>query len=248
MICGAKWKTCDCPWFNYTAIEADRLNHMNIPQIRAEIARGNPAIHQPRAYHEELERRREQEQQDEELARRMQRLDFELGRNYRNELPVFGVGNAGGHFLNDDFIQRATNILTGAWNPGYQAAADRLVAEIRGNQRVDTHATGIDIPTPNPPFAPPHPHNQQQAQTPATRISRPGSRRSATMRRPTMPTRPSLGQEDPFVDAAPEELTNSERRRRSAVLAGLTRPSMTGRVDAWRHHISGDDGSVSPVA
>ncbi|KAI9746748.1 MAG: hypothetical protein M1818_000463 [Claussenomyces sp. TS43310] len=31
MICGLKWKTCDCPWFNYEAVETNRLHHMRIP-------------------------------------------------------------------------------------------------------------------------------------------------------------------------------------------------------------------------
>lgn len=29
MSCGLKWKTCDCPWFTYQAVEADRLLHLN---------------------------------------------------------------------------------------------------------------------------------------------------------------------------------------------------------------------------
>jgi len=32
MICGLKWKSCNCPWFNYEAVEEDRLRHMQIPQ------------------------------------------------------------------------------------------------------------------------------------------------------------------------------------------------------------------------
>lgn len=32
MVCGLKWKTCACPWFNYQVVEEDRLNHMRIPE------------------------------------------------------------------------------------------------------------------------------------------------------------------------------------------------------------------------
>lgn len=35
MSCGLKWKTCECPWFTYQAVENDRLLHMNVG--------GNPA-------------------------------------------------------------------------------------------------------------------------------------------------------------------------------------------------------------
>lgn len=32
MVCGLKWKTCACPWFNYQLVEDDRLNHMRVPE------------------------------------------------------------------------------------------------------------------------------------------------------------------------------------------------------------------------
>ena len=31
MLCGLKWRTCECPWFNYETVEADRLAHMHVP-------------------------------------------------------------------------------------------------------------------------------------------------------------------------------------------------------------------------
>lgn len=31
MLCGNRWKTCDCPWFNFQAVDDDRLNHMRVP-------------------------------------------------------------------------------------------------------------------------------------------------------------------------------------------------------------------------
>lgn len=31
-ICGLKWKTCDCPWFNFEALETDWLNHRQVPE------------------------------------------------------------------------------------------------------------------------------------------------------------------------------------------------------------------------
>lgn len=36
MVCGNKWRTCDCQWLNYDDVENDRLAHMQIPMdIRA---------------------------------------------------------------------------------------------------------------------------------------------------------------------------------------------------------------------
>ncbi|KAI4156564.1 MAG: hypothetical protein LQ340_000172 [Diploschistes diacapsis] len=249
MICGSKWKSCDCPWFNYATVEADRLDHMNIPQVREAVANGNPAINQPRAYQEELERRREQEQRDEELARRMQRLDFVLN-NRANRLGTWGVGTGAGHFLNDDFVQRATGILTGAYNPEQRTAADRLVAESRNQQRVNASATGMEIPVPNPPVAVLNPARDTAAQ-PSPPPLRTDVRRSATVHRAVAPSRRSvqdLAQEDPFTDtAARDGAPTSEAQRRSAVLAGLTRGSTNGRVDAWRRYVSGNDGSVEVV-
>ncbi|KAK7557968.1 hypothetical protein IWX48DRAFT_183613 [Phyllosticta citricarpa] len=43
MLCGAKWKTCECPWFNYTSLEDDdRLNDMRIPEPYVVIEHDEP--------------------------------------------------------------------------------------------------------------------------------------------------------------------------------------------------------------
>ncbi|KAH7328294.1 hypothetical protein B0I35DRAFT_14267 [Stachybotrys elegans] len=102
MICGIKWKNCDCAWFNYGALEAERLEHMNghVHGMRGDLrdifdGEGAPAPPElrtrmtmpmstsmpsypmaPRAgtgsFEEELVIRRLQERRDAELARRMQ--------------------------------------------------------------------------------------------------------------------------------------------------------------------------------
>lgn len=96
MICGAKWKTCDCPWFSHDAVESDRLEHMQIPMhirsdhmsMRSEMlfdpAPPSPRVFRsgtvspaaaarprPQSYEEEILLRRLQEQRDERLTRRM---------------------------------------------------------------------------------------------------------------------------------------------------------------------------------
>lgn len=106
MICGNKWKTCDCPWFNHDALETDHLDHMQIPMnIRGEhlSMRGPeafgieqhssprdfyrpgsipaPAAARPRpqSYEEEMLLRRLQEQRDEQQhqSTRYRRRAFE---------------------------------------------------------------------------------------------------------------------------------------------------------------------------
>lgn len=101
MVCGDKWKTCDCPWFNYRDVpDTDRLNGMRIAEPMRVIYRrvfdggaprpadapggppGEPvgAVSagrrgqglQIRSYTEEMEQRRRQERDDADLARRMQ--------------------------------------------------------------------------------------------------------------------------------------------------------------------------------
>lgn len=96
MLCGAKWKTCNCPWFNYSQIpNPDRLNDMRVPEpVRVmfrrvvDAAGGMPPpppggerahLRQPPAapppevtYQQELDDRRRQERDDAELARRLQ--------------------------------------------------------------------------------------------------------------------------------------------------------------------------------
>lgn len=86
-----------------------------------------------RTYQEEADRRREQERMDEELARRMQfamafgpqGLPVGTGPDYRarrapqqherrQSVDVWGIGNAGAHQLNDNFIREATDIVRNA--------------------------------------------------------------------------------------------------------------------------------------
>src|SRR6266516_1002656 len=146
MICGLKWKTCNCPWFNYNQVENDRLNHFNIPQI--------PAYQQqrlPRNFNEEVNGRRLQERDDEELARQLQNLDVDND-DFDRGGPggIFGIGNAAGHFLNQDYIRVATGILGGAY--GQAAAAANYVM---GGRRREDPATDPPPPPPPPPPQPP---------------------------------------------------------------------------------------------
>jgi hypothetical protein len=99
MVCGLKWKSCDCPWFNYEAADA----HLGNPQ----------------RYQEELDRRRDQEQRDEALAQRMEVLGIDAE---QAEGGFFGLGNGAGHHMNANFIQQAREALTANYQNAEQAA------------------------------------------------------------------------------------------------------------------------------
>ncbi|PVH78496.1 hypothetical protein DL98DRAFT_246512 [Cadophora sp. DSE1049] len=141
MICGLKWKSCNCPWFNYEAVEEDRLNHMQIPREMPIPLDGNlppnldgdrpRRIRRPRpaTYNEELTERQRQERRDEALARRMQRAtlnnepDINIDDDYQGGIgDIHGVGNGAAHFMNQDYVRAAHNILTGNFDQANAAA------------------------------------------------------------------------------------------------------------------------------
>lgn len=103
MICGSKWKTCDCPWFNYDttggggrgigienwvddddndgdgderhpAVQANHGMANYLPDnFMNQFLLGRPALR----YQDELGMRRQQEWRDLDLARRLQRLEMD---------------------------------------------------------------------------------------------------------------------------------------------------------------------------
>jgi len=149
MVCGCKWKSCDCPWFNYENVDA----HL-----------GNPI-----RYQEELDRRREQEQRDEALARRMQVLGVAEEDN-----GFIGVGNAASRHMNGDFFQQARNILTGNFRQAVLAAEGLVNGTVAGRENP---LPGLPLPR----------DLQQQTQRGNGNIPLPAPfpRRQATFRRQT---------------------------------------------------------------
>jgi len=157
MVCGLKWKSCDCPWFNYEAVDA----HL-----------GNPA-----RYQEELDRRRDQERRDEVLARRMEALgiDDDGAQNW-----IFGLGNAAGHHMNQNFVQQAREALTANYQQAEQAARGLLNGIVMGREN---RLPGFPLPfdeTPQP--LRPHPQRPNGSDPAALR---PAPLRRATVRRRT---------------------------------------------------------------
>ncbi len=205
MICGSKWKTCDCPWFNYEAVEQDRLNHMQIPQAVPQQRRPgglNPAL----GYQEELDRRRDQERADEALARRIQTL----GLHNPDFLPVRDVNDYLVHPqpppLAPEILRRAQDLLSGQYGPA-QAEANRIFAPPRQEQPVlRQHSTASRA------------YNNHATTRASERV---------------VPRRVAVDYESERVRHAPV----AEEEARPSTMAGLTRTSTEGRVDAWRRFV-----------
>jgi hypothetical protein len=104
MICGLKWKTCDCPWFNYTLQEEDQLNYMNFPRLAVGMEEDPNA----RLRVNGIARERNPFQLPDGLFRRFQLLDIGQDDIFpaeeRNAHHVLAFGNVNNHFLNDHFI------------------------------------------------------------------------------------------------------------------------------------------------
>ncbi|KAL2281592.1 hypothetical protein FJTKL_11492 [Diaporthe vaccinii] len=138
MICGARWKTCECSWFNYDPAEDDRLDHMQVPLPVRDRFGVRPAVEMPpsptrqarpgpgmsafpgrrprsQLYEGELQRRMLQEDRDEAYARRLQNWQESEDGPEDDFLGGFGdihgLGNAASHHMNDDFRPRPRHIV-----------------------------------------------------------------------------------------------------------------------------------------
>lgn len=138
MICGARWKTCDCSWFNYDPAEDDQLEHMQIPlpvrdrfgvrptvdvppspTRQARSGSGMSAFPGPRPrsqhYEDDPHLRRLQEGRDEAYARRLQNYQESEGGPEDDFLGGFGdihgLGNAASHHMNDNFRPRPRHVM-----------------------------------------------------------------------------------------------------------------------------------------
>lgn len=114
MVCGVKWKTCTCPWFNYETVEEDRLNHMRVP---GEFQEGDhrPIRVEPRPanYLEQIYQRRRQERVAEGVVRRIWRqpaVAIDHDDDYQGGIgDIHGIGNGAGHFMNEDYVRATDN-------------------------------------------------------------------------------------------------------------------------------------------
>lgn len=120
MVCGLKWKSCDCPWFNYDAV--------------------NDLQGDPMRYQQEMDRRREQERRDEDMARQMAGLGVR-DRNRRrhragseDNVNIVGLGNAAPDHMNVNFIQQAREALTANYQHAEVAARGLLGGWLTGRE------------------------------------------------------------------------------------------------------------------
>jgi hypothetical protein len=114
MLCGVRWKGCDCPWFNYENFDS--------------------TLGDPLRAQEALDRRREQERRDEALARRMEVLGIDGDADAPADDGMFGIGNAAGHHMNANFIQQAREALTANYQVAEQAARGLLSGMMTGRE------------------------------------------------------------------------------------------------------------------
>ncbi|KAL8912300.1 MAG: hypothetical protein Q9171_002672 [Xanthocarpia ochracea] len=229
MICGVKWKGCDCPWFNYQTVVQDRLNHMNVPVIQRVFVDGQEVdADHPRAargYQAELDARREQERRDEQLARRLQTLGLDppgveiyqvIDDDHNDHNYGFRIGNTTGHHMNMQFVPHPA---THAPSAPYRSASQ-------------AQPTYPSVPQPQPqPLLRQHSqasraYNNHHAIRAAERVV---PRRSA-----------SDYQHEAAVHAPLRSATVGLRREepRGSALAGLTSGGTAeGRVDEWRRWV-----------
>ncbi|PMD46782.1 hypothetical protein L207DRAFT_629273 [Hyaloscypha variabilis F] len=265
MICGLKWKSCNCPWFNYEAVEADRLNHMQVPEDaedEPDFQERPRRLRRPRpptpTYHDEVNERRRQERADEELARRLQAmaLDGEEGEeDYQGGIgDIHGIGNGAGHFMNEDYVRsQARNILTGNFDQATAAANYVMgVANARGvppppgPRRMEER-----YPVPRRPGRPPSPPPMLRRHTMREQVynarARPAER--------VVPRRTRTDYESEAAVHAPvaraPEPSPPRPEPTPGVLAGLRGTKRgTNRVSAWRTHVyphvEPEEGVISP--
>ncbi|GKT45560.1 putative E3 ubiquitin-protein ligase ARI6 [Colletotrichum spaethianum] len=119
MVCGTKWKSCDCPWFNYDTADVDQLRDMQMPaaiermerldltessrSMRSTAASSAPPLRSRSQEYDSRLMRRFQENRDEGLARALQSYEVDDDVYDRGYGDIVGVGNTAGHFMNDDY-------------------------------------------------------------------------------------------------------------------------------------------------
>lgn len=272
-VCGDKWKTCECPWFNYETVEADRELHMRerlgghqpydappSPPRNSRLASGM----QPQTYNEELRYRRLQEERDEAYARRLaSRRDYDdedfMG-GFGGEIN--GLGNAAGHFLNDDFRPRARPVIIPPQPPAPpplpipleppvfdRAATGNYIQGVnraRGIPRANSLtrlADRFNTDRPSPQHRPPPTLQTSQTMPLPTMTSAlapgPSIRRSA---RPVLYDEPD---QIPMCVASPVPLMHTKQHMREpsrgmpeSAMAGLSSDGRyEGRVAEWRKYV-----------
>lgn len=227
MICGLKWKTCNCPWFSYEAVENDRRNYLNFPPAgRAPEDAGRNLLPV------DIGRHRAQEWLDEAYARRLvlgdhNAEDFYVGGGQED---VLNVGNAAGHFLNQDFVPRETP-LPGRNIGQATAAAATVIAEHRRR----TGAPNADLG-----------RGQRLHPLLPVRI-RLGRSEGVIPRRTATDYMSEAARHRPSIQNEAVERPHLQMgRRRQSTMAGLAGNTQAGRVGTWLDHVDDDPLDMRP--
>jgi len=229
MCCGAKWKSCDCPWFNYDTIETLEFTRApGDPTMPGNAVRNVRPVN----FQAEIHRRRLQERDDEILAHQLETTGIR-GAAASPEQPyggrvgqIHGIGNNAGHFMNEDYVQQVHRAFT-------QPVGDNDYAALYMNEL--DRRRGIQ---PSPP---------RQANPPPPTLRRNWGRiaawNSAQNNRAerAVPSRSRTDYESEAAIHAPLKHASSPPPRArteptAADLAGLPGRG-SGRVDAWRTHV-----------
>lgn len=126
MICGVKWKNCECPWFNHETAAADELLDMRVPATTRRPARldhattwrgARPTVRSdppPRSRSQDYDDRlvrRFQENRGDDHSRRLS--SYEEITHDRGYADVGGIGNAVGHFMGDGYHRDEDVFISG---------------------------------------------------------------------------------------------------------------------------------------
>ncbi|KAF2761103.1 hypothetical protein EJ05DRAFT_508309 [Pseudovirgaria hyperparasitica] len=137
MLCAAKWKTCTCPWFEHPDLEpAERLLNMQVPHVyhvpidtyrrppSPPTSQAQPLRRSNTTTYTSLPRRSNSLRQPVaptnpiDHVTRFFQATLNMGnptppssheRNRDVDVQVYGVGNAGGHHLNESYAIRPTH-------------------------------------------------------------------------------------------------------------------------------------------
>jgi hypothetical protein len=244
MVCGEKWKTCNCPWFNYETVEEDRLNHMRIPEVFEEEGDIQPIHIEPRPgnYLGNVYRRQRQARAVQEALHRFERVtleDVDPADDYQGVIgEIHGIGNGAGHFMNENYVRGSGDNRAAGMDQAMAAANIAMgVARARNPAPGIAQRARIQRPLMRRHTLREQAHNSSPSTRPSERV---------------VPRRIRRDYESEAAVHAPagrthqRSSTNIERSGpSSSTLAGLRGNSRgSNRVSAWRRHV---EAGVEPV-
>ncbi|KAM0127319.1 hypothetical protein ACHAP3_008887 [Botrytis cinerea] len=250
--------------------EAPVRNPAAPPRNARDRARRQP----PANYNEELDQRRRQEREDERLARQLQNWGTDgmptndRDANYNGGIgEVQGVGNGADHFMNQDYIREASDVLAqpgGVMNfglgvtnflPGFLRPRGAAAASPTVDEMTDRYPAVAPAPVPEPPVAPGlvrrHTtrdtargtgHTRRASDIVVPRRTRTDYAAEAAIHAPA----PRASATPSRVSSSASKTKEKEKKIKSSTLAGLG--SGRNRVDAWRNHVAPGAPPAEPAS